>query len=284
MASSVKCSFCDNEVPPPAQACPHCGRPGNFWNVIDANKTEERAALERRYQAAKNDAIARKVEAELARFENAVADSKATISRYYSEVLRLVSNTRQLYGTYYQLRDAGLRLPDGSEWDIVRQLADNVLFPDYKEQIRFGTLTLDGLGLLNYGDCSIVLREKMIADRTSVFEENSALFMERHEIKVSRKPNLPKGYRAPWSERAKLGLAKLHRRIDSTTTPDKYSQILLKGGATSERDDFIEVHIFGPMTVLTMERVVVMTPQTSKRATIVRAIKSKLAKHNVLVN
>lgn len=284
MASSINCPFCHNEVPAPSQACPHCGRPGNFWNVIAANEPEERAALERRYQAAKKDAISRNVEAELQAFENSMADSKVVITRYYSEVLRLVSSPRQLYGTYYQLREAGLRLPDGGEWDMARQLADTLLFPDYKQDIRFAALTLDGRGLVNYGDCSIVLREKMIADRTSVFEENSALFVERHDIRASRKPNVPKGYRAIWSERARLAVAKLYDRIDSTTTPDKYSQVLLKPGATSEGDEFIEVHIYGSMTVLTMERVNIIVPQTSKRATIIRAIKSKLAKHNVQVD
>src|SRR2546421_4922448 len=51
---------------------------------------------------------------------------------------------------------------------------------------------------------------------------------------------------------------------------------LLDPGASSEDDDFIEVHIFGPMTVLTMEQVVVIAPQPSKRDTIRRAIRSKL--------
>ena len=284
MASSINCSFCHNEVPAPSQACPHCGRPGNFWNVIAANEPEERETLDRRYQAARRDASDRNVEAALDAFENAVADSKAAISRYYSEVLRLVSSTRQLYGTYYQLREANLRLPDGSDWDIVRELADSVLFPNYKDQIRFGALTLDRRGLSNYGDCSIVLREKMIADRTSVFEENSARFVERHAIRISRKSKVPQGHRATWSQRARLGVAKLHSKIDSTTTRDKYSDILLKTGATSADDDFIEVHVFGPITVLTMERVIVMAPQAFRRATIIRAIKSKLAKQDVQVN
>ena len=93
---------------------------------------------------------------------------------------------------------------------------------------------------------------------------------------------MPKGYRATWSERAKLCIAKLYSKIDSATTPDKYSRILLQAGASSEEDDFIEVHIFGPMTVLTMERIIEIAP--SKRATITRALKSKLAKHNVQVN
>lgn len=284
MPVSLTCSYCGNEVPQPSPCCPHCGRPGLFWNVVAAAEPDERAALERRYQAARKDAIARKADGPLQGFEDAVAGSRAVISRSRSEVLRLAASTRQLYATYYQLIQAGVRLPDGDDWDIVRELADTVLFPHYKQEMRFGALSLDCRGLPNYGECSIVLRDDLIADRTSVFEENSALFMERHDIKISRKPNLPKGYRTTWADRARLGVAKLHGRFDSTTTPDKYSRILLSAGGSSEDDDFIEVHIFGPMTVLTMEQVIVIAPQASKRATITRAIKSKLAKHNVQVN
>ncbi|HXI23405.1 MAG TPA: hypothetical protein VNG71_05980 [Pyrinomonadaceae bacterium] len=240
--------------------------------------------MDRRYQVARKDAVARKADAVLLDFEKALSMSKAVISRSESEIQRLAQSARQLYSTYYKLRDAEVRLPDGNEWDILRELAETVLFPDYKQQIRFGALSLDRGGLQNYGECAIVLRDGMISHRASVFEENSALFVERHGVKISKKPKLPKGYRATWAERAKLGVAKLYSQIDSTTIPDKYSRILLSGGATSEDDDFIEVHIFGPITVLTMEQVIVMASKTSKRATIIRAIKSKLAKHNVQVN
>ncbi len=281
MPISVSCPECSNEIPQPAERCPHCGRPGIFWNVITANDAAERATLERRYQAAKSDAASRNADAPLQDFENAIADSTAVIARSESEVLRLASNSRQLYGTYYQLIDAGIRLPDGDEWAVLRELADTVLFPGYKKDMRFAALTLDGSGLSNYGSCLIVFRSAMISHRASVFEENSALFVERHGIKISRKPNLPKGHCATWDERAKLVVAKLSPKIDSATRSDEYSGLLLKQGATSEDDEFIEVHIWGPMTVLTMERVIVTDPNPRHRATIVKAIKAKLAKHNV---
>jgi hypothetical protein len=284
MSASENCSFCGNEVPSPSQHCPHCGQPGRFWNVLAANEPDERAALDRRYQSAKQNAALRSADKVLQDFENVVVDSKAVISRYYSEVLRLAGSTRQLYGSYYQLRDAGIRLPDGNEWDMFRELADTLLFAGYKEHIKFGALTLEDRGLPNWGDCAMVLRDKMIAHRTSIFEENSALFVERHGIKISRRSSLPKGYRANWTDRARLAVAKLYSRIDSTITRDKYSELLLTPGSASEDDDFVEAHIFGPMTVLTVEKVTVLAPRASKRATILRAIKSKLAKHKVPVN
>jgi hypothetical protein len=121
----------------------------------------------------------------------------------------------------------------------------------------------------------------MIAHRASVFDENSALFVEHQGVKISRKPYLPKGYRAAWTHRAKLCIAKLSRRIDSATNPDQYSTILLSEGATSEDDEFIEVNIWGPITVLTMERVIVTAFDRSKHSTIIAALRVKLRQHNV---
>jgi hypothetical protein len=123
----------------------------------------------------------------------------------------------------------------------------------------------------------------MIAHRASVLDENSVLFMERHGVRVSRKPGVPKGYRATWSERAKLSAAKLAQRIDSATAPNRYSTLLLTQGASPEAHEFVEVHIFGPMTALTMAKVKVTNPKPGPRATIVRALKSKLARHGVSV-
>jgi hypothetical protein len=282
MPNSITCDRCTNEIIQPALCCPHCGQHGIFWNVVDADKADERAALQVRYDAAKADALARDVNVALQTFESAVAGSKAVLARSVEEVQRLANSSRQLYATYYQLIEAGLKLPDNDEWNRAREITDTVLFPHYKEHIRFAALSLDGVGLSNFGACSIELRDEMIAHRASVFDENSVLFMERHGVKVSRKPNVPKGYRAIWGDRAKLCTAKLSARVDSATTPNQYSTLLLTQGASPETDEFVEVHIFGPITALTMAKVRITTAKPRSKATI-RALKSNLAKHGVSV-
>jgi hypothetical protein len=281
MPLSIPCPECTNEIFQPAERCPHCGQPGLAWNVIAAEEAAERTALNRRYEAARRDAVSRKADGCLQDFENAVARSKAVIARSEIEVNRLASSSRQLYATYYELTEAGISLPAGDEWDMLRELADTVLFWKSKKHIRFGALSLDGFGLPNYGPCSLVLRDEMISRRSSVFEENSAVFMERHKIKISREPNIPKGYKATWGDRGRLSVAKLAGKIDSHTGPDKYSTLLLRQGATSKADEFVEVHIFGAMTVLTLEQVIVTAPKRNQKATILKAIKFKLAKHGV---
>ena len=280
MPDSISCPDCTNEIPQPKTICPHCGQRGIFWNVIKADKDDERAALQVRYDIAKSDALARGADAAVKNFETAVAGSKAVLARSVEDVQQLANSTQQPYATYYQLIEAGLKLPDNDEWNRARELTDTVLFPHFKEQIRFAALSLDGVGLSTFGDCSIELREEMIAHRASVFDENSVLFMERHGVKVSRTPNVPKGFRAIWGERDKLCVAKLARRIDSTTAPNQYSKLLLAQGASPETHEFVEVHIFGPMTVLTMAKVKVTPPKVGPRA---RALACKLKSHGVVV-
>ena len=276
------CSYCKNQIPQPASCCPHCGRWAQYWNVLNADKADERTALKGRYDAAKADALARGADAAVQNFETAVAGSKAVIARSIEEVQRLANSTRELFGPYYRLVEAGLKLPDGDEWDMARQLTDTVLFPHHKEHIRFAALSFDGLGLSKYGGCSIQIRDEMIAHRASVIEENSVLFMERHNVKVSRNPSVPKGYRAPWAERDKICTAKLAARIDSTTTPNQYSKLLLKQGISSADDEFVEVHIWGPMSVLSIEKVTITDPKGASE-TILKALTSQLLKQGVTV-
>jgi hypothetical protein len=280
MAESIPCEYCENDIPLLSNICPHCGRPGLFPNVRSAENDRERAALETRYQAAKSLLSGSGATHSLDDFETAVSGSKAVIARSVIELQRLAESDNEIYATYYQLTEAEIRLPRGDKWDFLRSVTDVALFSDqHKKHIRFAALSLDGNGLFNYGECSIVMRENMIAHRASVFEENSALFMEHHKILMSEADNLPKGYRATWRDRAKLCVAKLYKRIDATTQPDEYSALLLRQGATSEGDEFVEVHIYGPITARTIEQVII-SPRIKRRPrdTIIKSVKEKLEK------
>lgn len=243
------CHDCGFEIPPEKNHCPHCGRPGLFPNVRAAQSAAEATALDERYQRALQDAAARGAGGAVADFEAAVGKAKAVMSRPFRELDRLASSDKELFSTFYKLLDAEVRLPHGNQWDGLRRLADEALFPGYKEEIRFAALTLDGAGLPSYGECSFLLRDDMIAHRASVFEENSTLFAKRHSYE------LPPGYRASWSERAKLGTAKLAHELEAATTPDRFPAILLRAGATGEDDHFIEAHIWGPLSARSLERV-----------------------------
>jgi hypothetical protein len=250
--------------------------------VRAAEQEDERAALERRYEAAHVTAGTQGAGLVLQAFETAVEQSTAVVCRYLSEVQRLASGDDQIYAPYYALIRAGVRLPKGEKWDVLRAVTDESLFAGYKEQIRFAALTVDGVGLTNYGDCSLIARTDMIAHRSSVFEENTVLWAIRHKVKIAEAINLPRGYRAPWNGRAKLSVAKLAGEFRSDTPRNAFPNLLLKPGEKSEDDQFIEVHIWGPMTARTFERVL-LRRQTTRQAgrVIIKALREKLSQAGV---
>jgi hypothetical protein len=271
---SEPCKDCGNEVPLTWNHCPHCARPGLFPNVKAAQVSAERKALDRRYQAALRDASSRGAEIEVEKFEAAVASSKAVRALPLRELDRLASSDKELFPTFYGLLGAEVRLPHGNQWDLLRRSADEILFPGYKEEIRFAALSLDGTGLSSYGECSFVFRADMIAHRASVFEKNSATFLKRHAYEP------PIGHRAAWGERGKLCVAKLAARIGPGTPEAQFPGILLRMGATSGDDDFVEVHIWGPMSLRTVERVLL---PTTRRKAVWKTIRDRLKGLDVIV-
>lgn len=283
MSQTRTCPECGNTFIISEERCPHCGRPALYPNVYAAGADDEVKALNERYEKAKRDAGARSAGAAVGNFEKAVAGGRAVIARPDAEMQRLVTSDHQLYATYYQLIDSGIRLPDGEKWDVLRSVADDALFAGFKEQIRFAALSLDGMGLANYGDCFMVLRTDMIAHRASLLEENSVLFMEHHDVKMKDAHKLPRGYRAAWEDRAKLCVAKLAANIDASTPPGAYSALLLRQGSTSEDDDFVEVHIWGPMTIRTVEEVIPNPRLKRPPRAVNKANKERLRKFGVAV-
>jgi hypothetical protein len=259
---SSPCDHCGNAIPLCWERCPHCALPGLFPNVRAAEAKGEREALAQRYRRALRAATDRGAGDQVAQFEAAAGISKAVMARPTRELDRLIASDQEMIPSYYGLLAGQVRLPHGNEWDGLRGTADEALFPGYKEHIRFAALSLDGQGLSSYGECFFVLRDRMIGHRASVYEENSALSLKKHAYEP------PRGHRATWSERARLCVAKLSDRIKPTTRREQFSHLLLHPGRSQKQDGFIEVHIWGPMTIRTIGRILVRKQrrQASRRA------------------
>jgi hypothetical protein len=286
MSNPLTCGYCSNTFPLSCDRCPHCGEPGIFSNVRAAEEKAEQQALLKRYDKAIKEALARGADSVVNAFEVEItAKAVAVIARSANEVQRLATSDNEVYATFYQLTEARVKVPKGEKWDALRAVADSALFPNYKEHIRFAVLCFSGTGLSNYGECSLVLRTVMIERRASVFEENSVMFMAHKNIRMGKADNLPKGYRAVWDERGRLCVAKLANKIQASTQVSEYEDILMTQGATSEDDDFVEVHIWGPMTARTIAEAKISPSLKPKhRNTILKAVKHKLSLLGVRVS
>lgn len=257
-----RCPNCGCEYFYTLEHCPHCSYKPYYANVLVAAQDHERAEVEARYAAALRDADTRGTRVVLGTFETWLGGCCAVISRSLDAIEQLARNDRTGYASFYELTQAGLRLPDGSDWNTLRLPADQVLFPQYADKIRFGALSGDGVGVINYGSFSLSLRTPLIAERTTVFGGNSAAFVIEHKLKDAAK--LLPGHRAPWADRAKLVVAHVGERV---ADPPDFPRVLIHQGRSTDDDRFVEVQVWGSMTVRTIEKVVYLRNPHDRRVT-----------------
>jgi hypothetical protein len=276
----VICDYCARSFPVFDARCPHCSRPAHFPNVRLAGEPAEQEALANRYEQAISQAPdrARRV---ILHFERKASASRAVMSRTHVETLRMANSHRTLHQTYEQQVSSHQRLPDENKWDALRAAAGKRLFGGYSSEIHFAFLSLVDAGSSYYGNCAWVLREELISHRASVFEENSALFVQRRGLGENNGDTpVPRGFRAVWEDRGRLSAAKLASTLSPATRPEDFAGILLRA-AGREDDDFVEVHIGGSLTVLAIEKVTVLRSLVPEG--FARVLASALAEHGVIV-
>lgn len=287
MSDRKKCDEldCGHDMPVSMQHCPHCGRPRRFPNVDVARLENEVRSLHGRYEAAKADAAGRGADLRLQAFETYVEKAQPVLVCPFTEIKRLARSDSELANTFYAKGATNLlkgsHVLQGQQWDSIRPAAETAMFGDEnKKEIHFAALSPDDEGLSNYGECSVTLRIPLIAHRTSALEENMLVFFKTRGDNYWRTETLPAGYRSDWADRAKLAVAKLAHRIEVTTTDGEFGGLLLTRGASSADDLFIELHVFGMMTIRTYEKVVVTKRPDVPRA-ILRATRADAAKWDV---
>jgi len=266
------CKACAHDFPTQSTFCIHCGREQYFSNVDDSDTAEERAALDLRYQTAVQVANLNSTSAVVSRFE--ATSPEAVMSCPFRRIEELISGEKDLYATFHQRRQLRASANPGSkiDWDEARLLTERKLFGNNKKFIHYAALTLSDSGPSPYGNCHVFLKESMIGHRASVFEQNSVTFMR--DRKVSLVGPLPAGYRTIWKNRMKLAVAKLVGKFTPATTDAEFPIILLDSGTTTADGEFIEVHVFGTMTLRTF-KLIIVEPGKSRRDLKIKVLRER---------
>jgi hypothetical protein len=255
MASCLNCKRPFNEAD---DRCAKCGAHIGFPNVRAA--AAESNVLDKRYETAV-DASRRQGNADsLKNFEEHMKKTSAVISVELGFLYSFLSDNKQLYSTYQRGITAQTRKAAETENDRHRHSVDGMLFGTYGRDIRYAALSLDGRGP-SYGAYSLRLEEIAVKDRSSLLEENSYDFVEHHKLKKGR---IPPGYRSVWQERHRLAVAKLAGKVSSNTIEKEYPHLLLPASPKRSSDEFIEVHIFGPIDISAVESVRGKSAQRNK--------------------
>ncbi len=267
----MKCPKCTSSVPPNSRFCTSCGTDCGYPNVRLARAAANEETLGRRIEDANVSARAKGSAEVLNRFRKVVDRSHATVARPLSEVQNLLANRSNSYVSHHRMVRAGARAVQDNEFDPIRTQFENAIFPNFHEEIVFAALSLHAFGLKGYGGCTMVLKDLMIEERASVFEENGYVFVRRHRLMMNDK--IPDGYRATWQRRSDLAVAKLHDRINADTRDDDFAGILLGDDGTTDGSDFIEVHVYGTINSNVIERIAASLPKKRAELMTWRAIK-----------
>lgn len=279
----ITCQLCQSPFPASQERCPHCGRPSLFPNVTAASLPVERAALDARYSKACLKLEQSNCDALRQDFELAVRDQgKAVISTNFAEVERIAATDSHVFSTYYQRVQAGLHIPTGGKWDVLRGVAEHALFPGYKDHIRFGALSLHDQGVWNYGQCAIVLKNEMVTHRTTLFEDNNVVFtVYEQQMTMAKAVDLEPGHRAVWGEREKLCVAKLAPRLEAGLATRDFPDLLLESGLSTRDDRFVELHIWGPLTVRAIDRIRILRMRNRPLSTAIKDLQRLLQPYQI---
>jgi hypothetical protein len=277
----MNCKRCTSPIPAHVERCVVCGEDVGFPNVRAAETADEEAALQRRLAAARTAATARGAIGVLNDFGAAVKNSRAVLARPLGDLDALAKGKNVLYISFHSQVRAGSRIPEDNDWDRGRAAAESTIHPIYFERISYTALSLDGFGVLWWGDYSITLKEIHIASRTTVFEENPFIFCQRHRVIAGKRP--PLGYRATWQKRNELAMAKLADKLKATTAPKDFPSILLNEATSREDADFVECHIYGSVHPTSIERVIGPRPKGGPDLVLWKSVSNALRKAGVIV-
>ena len=275
----MSCPECGEAVPDSSRFCPACGADAGFPNVRMAERKDNVEKLEERLAMAAASSEAAGYTGALRELGDAVSSSMAVIARPLRIIQDLLEDDRRPYSTYHKELNAGTRIPEDNVFDRIRTQFENALFPNFYNEIRYAALTLDGRWLESFGDHAMILKEHMIERRATVFEENPYQFARRHKLQLT--DVFPPGYRAVWSRRGDLAMTKLYPKLDSGADSGDYPSLLMSSKTADGIEDYIEVHIYGPINRSAIERIVGPVPRSREDRLIWRSLKKAAAKVDV---
>ena len=163
--------------------CQSCGNDLGPPNVNEISTQDEFDALQTRYDKAKQTLNDDGNQAILSEFEDFVLkEVNAVLNVSFDAICSCFVDNGSAYKSYYRLLENGDRIIADLINDKRRNTVDSILWGSHKRNMIFAALSADNIGLRSYGNCCVVLNENSIKYRTSLLEENSFVFVKKHNV------------------------------------------------------------------------------------------------------
>ncbi|MBF0336318.1 MAG: zinc ribbon domain-containing protein [Nitrospirae bacterium] len=269
-----RCPNCGRDIITDDRNCPDCKTTLAPVNVREAQRTTEQDALQRRYDEALQTAKNNDTYDNAMIFEGHLKKSFAVINMELEGLHSFITTKDDKYLPYARRVNAGEMRPLEAEQDMLRRKVDKMLFGVDGSDICYAAISIDGTGVKKYGNYTICLSDKEISTRTTLLEEDSFKFTERHNL--AEHTEIPPGYRALWADRHKLAVAKLAHKLQNSFTDLEYANILVVNRERRNKYDFIEVHIYDGFRNEAVDKVYGPPPADPDEDILWSAVKDKL--------
>ncbi|MCB0705839.1 MAG: hypothetical protein KDC34_11040 [Saprospiraceae bacterium] len=246
MLEKIVCPACNSENERNRTICATCTGSLGFPNVNLLKDPYFQVPLDSLFQESLNKAIGLNKKDLIEGFCSALdAAGKAVVNMDLALLTKILSG--EDYLPYHLAVEAGKRPKTTVLNEMKRSTVEAAFYASDGMKIVYASLSLDGIGLINYGSISISLKTNTIATRTSVFSENSYFLYDRFLDAGWRPGNslCPSGELGTWEERNKIVINKLFDEIiRNNGEVSNFPSILLKNGDGRSEDDFLELHIY----------------------------------------
>lgn len=279
--SALYCINCQTAIPSHVDRCVGCGHDVGFPNDRAAAAFTEVDALNSNYQQARARCATIGASAVADLLETELRASTAVICKPWGVINTLLDRDSRLLQTFHQEVESEGRTPEANDFDRERAGIDATFFPHYHQRMRFAALSIDGQGPVAYGGGCLVLKELSIAERSTVFIENTITYVRRTRLPAGSPP--PPGLTATWANRVKLGIAKLADRLRTGMQKEDLAAIVLTQTGKTDGDDFLEVHVYGPIHRSAVALLAGEMPRNDADHAMVVQMKSDLARIGVQV-
>jgi hypothetical protein len=254
--TNLTCKDCQTPNLRHARTCRACGESLGAVNVNIVSDIYFQEGLKKRYAAVLKEVSKRDKLAEVQRLEEAVEQKGQAVINMPLEILFKVVNESDAYLSYQRGVEQGKIYARAFNEEIFQCVIEGVLYGVSGKDVVYAALSLDDNGVSFYGDVSVVLKTQQIARRTTVFEKDTfPLYNEL--IESGWKPNkiIPSGHCGTWRERAVVVLIKHSIAVAEMKSLPDFARLILKSDDKDYDDDFIELHIWGNITKLNLEKV-----------------------------
>lgn len=265
MLTKIECPDCKSKNDRNRKNCKGCGVSLGFPNVNILSDPYFQEELTKNYDQIVKDCNCNAITPDIIKeFEQIIINDSNAVLNINSKLLFQLVNYKEDYLPYQRAVREGKREIAEFENDRKRCFIESAFYGIIGGELNYAALSLDDNGLLSYGNISVILHCHLIKNRTTVFIKNTfKLFDElvANGWKISEP--IPSGYSGTWNERGAIATIKHGKDLSAIKKVD-YVKLILKSTSDKDKDEFIELHIFNPITLDTFKRVKVHSTPKNK--------------------